>query len=102
MKSQKSMRTLKGVFALVFVYLMISCINLINQEMRLQHYLARLTSDLQEVEEENQKLNRDITYYSGKAGMEELARKRLGYYKKGEIPLRVIEVAPASLDGEIR
>lgn len=99
--SQKSMRTLKGFFALAFVYLIVSCVNLINQEMRLQHYLSRLSSDLQEVEQENKKLNRDIKHYSSNAGMEELARKRLGYYKKGEIPLRVIEVAPASLDGDI-
>ena len=96
------MRTLKGFLAFAFVYLLFSCVNLINQEMRLQHYSARLSSDLQEVEQENKKLNHDIEYYSGKAGMEELARKRLGYYKKGEIPLRVIEVAPASLDGEIQ
>lgn len=96
------MRTLKGFLAFAFVYLLFSCANLINQEMRLQHYSARLSSDLQEVEQENKKLNHDIEYYSGKAGMEELARKRLGYYKKGEIPLRVIEVAPASLDGEIQ
>lgn len=100
MKSPKSVRTLKGILAFAFVYLLFSCANLINQEIRLQHYLARLSSDLQEVEQENKELNHRIQHYSSNAGMEELARKRLGYYKKGEIPLRVIEVAPASLEGE--
>ena len=91
-----SFRSLRLGFACVFVYLLFSCFNLINQEFRLQHYQARLDSDLQEVTHENQKLKQDIAYYQSDTGMEELARKRLGYYKKGEIPLRVIEVAPAS------
>lgn len=85
------MKTMKIALALVFVYLLVNCINLVNQEMRLQNYQARLDQDMQNVHSEQAKLQQDIKYYSTSEGVEELARKRLGYYKQGEIPLRVIE-----------
>lgn len=85
------MKTVKIALACVFVYLLINCVNLINQEMRLQNYQARLNHDMQKVQQEHNDLKRDIKHYSTSEGVEELARQRLGYYKKGEIPLRVIE-----------
>lgn len=87
------MKTMKIALALVFVYLLINCINLVNQEMRLQNYQARLDEDVRNVQAEQAKLKQDLKYYSTSEGVEELARKRLGYYKQGEIPLRVIESA---------
>lgn len=85
------MKTMKIALGLVFVYLLVNCINLVNQEMRLQNYQARLNVDMQKVHTEQEKLKQDLKYYSTSEGVEELARKRLGYYKQGEIPLRVIE-----------
>ncbi len=85
---------MKIALSLVFVYLLVNCINLINQEMRLQNYQTRLDDDMQKVVSEQVKLKEDLKYYGTSEGVEELARKRLGYYKKGEIPLRVIESAP--------
>ncbi|HEY9843592.1 MAG TPA: septum formation initiator family protein [Candidatus Obscuribacterales bacterium] len=84
---------MKIALALVFVYLLVNCINLVNQEMRLQNYQARLDQDIQHVRKEQSKLKGDLKYYNTSEGVEELARKRLGYYKQGEIPLRVIESA---------
>lgn len=89
------MKTMKIALSLVFVYLLVNCINLVNQEMRLQNYQTRLDDDMQKVVSEQVKLKEDLKYYNTSEGVEELARKRLGYYKKGEIPLRVIESAPA-------
>lgn len=85
------MKTMKIALSLVFAYLLVNCINLLNQEMRLQNYQARLDLDVQQVQTEQSKLKQDLKYYGTSEGVEELARKRLGYYKQGEIPLRVIE-----------
>lgn len=90
------MKTMKIVLSLVFVYLLINCINLVNQEFRLQNYQLRLEEDMKKVKAEQVKLKKDFHYYSTSAGVEELARKRLGYYKKGEIPMRVIESPESS------
>lgn len=92
------MKTMKIALALVFVYLLINCINLVNQEVRLQNYQARLDQDVQHVRSEQTKLKQDLKYYGTSEGVEELARKRLGYYKQGEIPLRVIESAAPETD----
>src|SRR5687768_14206222 len=89
------MKTMKIALSLVFVYLLVNCINLVNQEMRLQNYQTRLDDDMQKVVSEQVKLKEELKYYNTSEGVEELARKRLGYYKQGEIPLRVIESAPA-------
>ena len=88
-----SMKTMKITLALLFVYLLINCINLLNQEVRLQNYQARLDDDMQQVQAEHSQLKQELAYYSTPEGVEELARKRLGYYKKGELPLRVIASA---------
>lgn len=85
------MKKMKLALSLVFVYLLINCINLINQEMRLQKYQARLNEDMQEVKTHHAELQEQLKHFKTNEGVEELARKRLGYYKKGEIPLRVIE-----------
>lgn len=84
------MKTTKLALFLVFAYLMINCVNLINQEMRLQHYQARLDEDLAKTAAEHKKLQEQLKYFNTPQGVEELARKRLGYYKKGEVPMRVI------------
>jgi len=88
------MKTLKLAFALVFVYLFANCINLLNQEVRLQNYQAQLDKDMQQALAQQQQLQEDLQLYKTPEGVEELARKRLGYFKKGEIPLRVIEATP--------
>lgn len=90
------MKTMKIVLSLIFVYLLVNCLNLINQEFRLQNYRLRLDEDMKKVQAEQLKLKKDLHYYSTSAGVEELARKRLGYYKKGEIPMRVIETPQES------
>ncbi|PKL75178.1 MAG: hypothetical protein CVV27_16730 [Candidatus Melainabacteria bacterium HGW-Melainabacteria-1] len=101
-KGTVRMKTMKIALGLVFVYLMVNCVNLINQEMRLQNYQARLDTDIAKVRSEQTRLKEDLKYFNTSAGVEELARKRLGYYKKGEIPLRVIESAPKPETGAIQ
>jgi len=91
MMALQNMKKMKFALAFIFVYLFVNCINLINQEMRLQNYQARLSADEQQVLYENSQLKSDLKYFNTPAGVEELARKRLGYYKNGEIPLRVIQ-----------
>lgn len=90
------MKTMKLMLSFVFIYLLVNCINLINQEFRLQNYQLMLEEDMKKVQAEQIKLKNDMHYYGTSAGVEELARKRLGYYKKGEIPMRVIETPISS------
>lgn len=85
------MKKMKLALSFMFVYLLVNCINLINQEMRLQTYHARLSSDQQQMASKNGELKEELRYFKTNEGVEELARKRLGYYKNGEIPLRVIQ-----------
>lgn len=86
---------MKVILAALFVYLSVNCVNLINQELRLQKYHARLEQDMAAVKAQQDQLKSELAYYKTPEGVEELARKRLGYFKKGEIPLRVIESTPA-------
>lgn len=94
------MKTMKIALSLIFVYLLVNCVNLINQEMRLQHYGAQLDKDMQQALAQKNKLKQDLQHFSTPQGVEQLARERLGYYKKGEIPLRVIET-PSSTEGQV-
>ncbi|MBF2052562.1 MAG: septum formation initiator family protein [Candidatus Sericytochromatia bacterium] len=89
------MKTMKVILAALFVYLSVNCVNLINQELRLQKYHARLEQDMAVVKAQQAQLKAELAHYNTSEGVEELARKRLGYFKKGEIPLRVIESTPA-------
>lgn len=95
------MKTMKIALSLIFVYLLVNCINLINQEMRLQHYGAQLEKDMQQALDHQSSLKKDLHHFSTPQGVEQLARERLGYYKKGEIPLRVIETPSATEEGQI-
>lgn len=87
---------MKVILAVLFVYLSVNCVNLINQELRLQKYHARLAQDMATVQAQQAELKAELLHYNTPEGVEELARKRLGYFKKGEIPLRVIESTPTS------
>lgn len=86
---------MKVILAALFVYLSVNCVNLINQELRLQKYHARLEQDMEAVKAQQAQLKAELAHYNTPEGVEELARKRLGYFKKGEIPLRVIESTPS-------
>lgn len=95
-----SIKSMKITLSLLFAYLLINCVNLLNQEVRLQNYQARLDDDMQQVQAEQEQLQQELAYYSTPEGVEELARKRLGYYKKGELPLRVIASAPSDAQAD--
>ncbi len=94
------MKKMKFALSFVFIYLFVNCINLINQEMRLQNYQAQLSAEQQQVLHENNQLKHDLKYFKTNEGIEELARKRLGYYKNGEIPFRVIQSPSDDADSE--
>lgn len=79
-----------------FVYLSINLVNLITQEFRLQKYYALLEQDLMLAQKEQETLKVSLKYYDTQQGVEKLARERLGYYKKNEIPVRVIEASTIS------
>ncbi len=81
--------------AAAFLYLVGNLVNLITQEFRLQKYHALLEQDLQVAKKEQESLKGAIKRFETKQGVEELARKRLGYYQNNEVPVRVIESNPA-------
>ena len=81
--------------AAAFIYLIGNLVNLITQEFRLQKYHALLEQDLQVAHKEQESLKGAIKRYETKQGVEELARKRLGYYQNNEVPVRVIESNPS-------
>lgn len=74
-----------------FLYLAANLVNLITQEFRLQKYHALLEQDLLLAQKEQETLKSSLRYYNTRQGVEKLARERLGYYQKNEIPVRVIE-----------
>lgn len=81
--------------AAAFLYLVGNLVNLVTQEFRLQKYHSLLEQDLQVAHKERDGLKGAIKRYETKQGVEELARKRLGYYQNNEVPVRVIESNPS-------
>ena len=61
---------MKIALSLVFVYLLVNCINLVNQEMRLQNYQTRLDDDMQKVVSEQVKLKEDLKIAVGEEAEE--------------------------------
>lgn len=84
-------RIVQLVLACALVYLTGTLIHIVVQDMRLKNYNKQLESELIQAKSENSELESALLHYKTDKGVEELARKRLGYYKKDEIPLRVIE-----------
>ena len=85
------MTQLKALVIIGLFYASFTVINLISQEVRLQNYQSRLDVDIKRVSQEQQELQNQIRYYQTRTGVEEVARKHLGYYRKDEIPIRVIQ-----------
>lgn len=82
----------KIIFSTFFVYFFALFLNILNQEVILRKHQARLEVDLQQVNREKESLNKSMKYYQTNAGVEEIARKRLGYYKQDEVPIRLLDV----------
>lgn len=83
-------------------YFLVNFANLIQQELRLQNYNTQLDSDFRQVKLEKKALEDAISHYKTKAGVEELARKKLGYYNNHEVPLRVIPESPEAPGSDIQ
>ena len=85
------------VFYLLLVYGIFQFCNLVVQEIRLQNYQSRLELDKSAVLSEQSKLKESLDYYQTDIGVEELARQRLGYHRRDEISIRVIEAPQKDL-----
>ncbi|PIQ27434.1 hypothetical protein COW36_22800 [bacterium (Candidatus Blackallbacteria) CG17_big_fil_post_rev_8_21_14_2_50_48_46] len=83
------------LFIAAFVYLTGNLVNLITQEFRLQKYTVSLDQELLVARKEQESLKTALKYFNTPQGIEELARKRLGYYSQNEIPVKVIESNPS-------
>lgn len=84
------------IFSTFFVYFFVLLLNIINQDIILRKHQTRLESDLQQVTREKESLEKSMKYYQTNAGVEEIARKRLGYYKQDEVPIRLLDVPEQS------
>ena len=72
---------------LVIILLFVSAYNIVNTTLdvvRSSRRLSEVEGDLSKQHEENSKLKGDVSYKSGQQFVEEEARNKLGFIKKGE------------------
>jgi cell division protein FtsB len=90
----KNINLFGWIIVVAFFNLSLNLANLINQEFRLQKYSVMLEQDLEAVRGEEKQLKHQLNFYASTQGVEELARKQLSYYRKDEVPVRVIASNP--------
>ena len=78
------------------LYLLIAVVNLVTQELRLQHYAGDLRTQRQAVEGERKTLNRQLELYKQDSGVERLARQHLGMARADELPVRFVDATTKS------
>ena len=85
MKFKKSSLLVKLVVLIIIVYSTVSLVSLNNQLQDKRAEAAQLTSEAQQLQQENVELQERIDNLSTEEGIEEVARTKLGLVKDGEI-----------------
>lgn len=84
-------KRLNLILLLGVIYIGVNFFNLVMQEMNLYNYKSVLDKQMLSVTQEHNNLKQNIFYFKTDAGIEEIARKNLGYVKNDEIPIKVIQ-----------
>lgn len=87
--------TANVVAILVIGYLVLGSVKLIIENYRIRNDTARITSQISELQRQNDQLRNLEAYYQTDSYKEKEARVRLGYQKPGE---KVVIVPPPSSD----
>lgn len=85
MKFKKSSLLVKLVVLIIIVYSTVTLVSLNNQLQDKRAEAAQLTSEAQQLQQENVELQERIDNLSTEEGIEEVARTKLGLVKDGEI-----------------
>lgn len=87
---QIKQKRVKLLLCLGVIYVGLNFFNLVKQEFNLYNSKNVLDEQMQLVTKEYNHLKQNIGYFKTDAGIEELARKNLGYVKNDEIPIKII------------
>ena len=83
-------KRIKLLLCIGVIYVGFNFLNLVKQEFYLYRSKHVLEQQMQLVTKESDNLKQNIHYFKTDAGIEELARKNLGYVKTDEIPIKII------------
>ncbi len=79
---------MKTILAIILITVIIiagiQLYKLYGQNVSLQQKTSKLTADINEISDENSKLEADLKYFSNPANLEKELRARLNYKKPGE------------------